>query len=121
MKDLQALVNEANKKVASKKRHKNVQSVGHLIAGFGPGSTSGLMVDMEGEDRLEERVQEPGKRRRVERPSKDLVTPIRAVLVRSESGDFLHLPKVWSEPDRCGSHSTLFLDDPELRVIHYLG
>jgi len=54
----------------------------------------------------------------VETPSKEPATPIRATPLRSESGNFLQLPKVWSEPDRCGPHSTLFLDDPELRVIH---
>ena len=42
-------MNEANKKVATKKRCMNVQSVGHLIAGFGPGLTSGPVVDLEGE------------------------------------------------------------------------
>ena len=57
----------------------------------------------------------------METPSKELVTPIRVVLFRSESEDFLQLPKVWSEPDRCGPHSTFFLDDPELRAIHDLG
>jgi len=31
------------------------------------------------------------------------------------------LPKVWSEPDRCGPNATLYLDDPELRVIQDLG
>ena len=56
----------------------------------------------------------------METPSKDSVTPIKVVPVRSESGDFLRLPKVWSELDRCGPHSTLFLDDPKLRVIHDL-
>ena len=61
------------------------------------------------------------KRRRVETPSKDPVTPIKATPLRSESGDFLQLPKVWSKPDRCGPNATLFLDDPELRVIHDLG
>ena len=56
MKDLQALVNEANKKVIAKKRRKIVQSIGHLIAGSGPSSTSDLVVVLEGEDRHEERV-----------------------------------------------------------------
>jgi len=28
---------------------------------------------------------------------------------------------VWFEPDRCSSHSTLFLDYPKLKVIHDLG
>ena len=42
-------MNEANKKVATKKRCMNVQSVGHLIAGFVPGLTSGPVVDLEGE------------------------------------------------------------------------
>ena len=66
-------------------------------------------------------MQETFKRRRVETPSKEPVTPIKATPLRSESGDFLQLPKVWSEPDRCGPNATLFLDDPELRVIHELG
>jgi hypothetical protein len=57
----------------------------------------------------------------VETPSKEPATPIRVIPLRSESGDFLQLPKVWSEPDRCGPHSTLFLDNPELQVIHDLG
>jgi len=121
MKDLQALVNEANKKVAAKNRRKNVQPLSHIIAGSGPGSTSGLVVDLEGEERSEERVSGPTKRMRVETPSKESVTPIRDVPVHSESGDFLQLPKVWFEPDRCSSRLTLFLDDPELRVIHDLG
>jgi len=38
-----------------------------------------------------------------------------------KGGDFLQLPKVWSELDQCGPHSTLFLDDPELRIIQDLG
>ena len=54
-------------------------------------------------------------------PSKKPITLIWAVPVRSERGDFLQLPKVWSEPDQCGPHSTLFLDDPELRIIQDLG
>lgn len=58
----------------------------------------------------------PQKKKRVE-----TVTPIRVVPIRSESGDLLQLPRVWFDPDRCGPHSTLFLDDPELRVIHDLG
>jgi len=70
MKDLQALVNEANKKVPAKKRRKNVRSVDHLKAGSDPGSTSGPVVDLEGDDRFEEKVQEPGKRRKVETHSK---------------------------------------------------
>ena len=28
---------------------------------------------------------------------------------------------MWSEPDRCCSHSTLFLNDPDLKVIRDLG
>jgi len=121
MKNFQVLVNEANKKVAAKKRRKIVQSVDQLIVGSGPGSTSGPVVDLEEGDRSEERVQEHVKRRRVETPSKDPATPIKDTPLHSESGDFIHLPKVWSEPDRCGPHATIFLDDPELRVIHDLG
>ena len=49
-------MNEANKKVAAKKRRKNVQFVDHHIAGSGLGSTSGPVVDLEGEDRPKERV-----------------------------------------------------------------
>jgi len=121
MKDLHALVNDTNNKVAAKKRRKNVQFVDHLIVGSSPGSSSGPVVDLEGEDHSEEKVQEPVKRRRVETLSKEPVTLIGAIPLRSKIGDFLQLPKVWSEPDRCGPHSTLFLDDPELRVIHDLG
>ena len=61
------------------------------------------------------------KRRRVETSSKELATPIRATPLRYESQDFLQLRKVWPEPDRCGPNATLFLNDPELRVIHDLG
>ena len=57
----------------------------------------------------------------METPSNEPVTPIKATPLRSESGDFLQLPKVWYEPDRCGSNATLFLDHPKLRVIHDLG
>jgi len=57
MKDLQALVNERSKKVVVKNRRENVQPVGHLIATSGEGSTSGPVVDLEEEDRFEERVQ----------------------------------------------------------------
>lgn len=121
MKYLHALVNEANKKVAAKKQRKNFQSLYHLIAGFGIGLTSGPMANLEGDGRPDELVQESVKRRKVETPSKEPTTPIRVVPLRSESGDFLQLPRVWSEPDRCGPHSTLFLDDPELWVIHDLG
>jgi len=96
MKDLQALVNETSKKVSTKNWRRDVQSVGHLIVGSGPGSTSGPVVDLEGEDRSEERVQEPAKRRRVETPSKEPATSIRVVPVRSESRDFLQLPRVLS-------------------------
>ena len=28
---------------------------------------------------------------------------------------------MWSEPDKCSPHSTIFLDDPELRIIQDLG
>ena len=79
------------------------------------------MVDLEEGGRFEERVQEPVKRRRLETHSKEPAMPIKATPLRVESGDFLQLPKVWSEPDRCGPHASLFLDDPELRVIHDLG
>jgi len=79
------------------------------------------VVDLKGEDRSEERVHEPAKRKRVEMPSRDPVTPIRAVPIHFESGDLLQLPRVWFEPDRYSPHSTLFLDDPELKVIHDLG
>jgi len=79
------------------------------------------VVDLEKGGRFDERVQEPVKRRRVETPSKEPVTPIKATPLHLESGDFLQLPKVWSEPDRCGPNATLFLEDPELRVIHDLG
>ena len=61
------------------------------------------------------------KRRRAETPSKEPVTPIKVSPLRSESGDFLQFPKVWSEPNRCGPNATIFMDDPELRVIHDLG
>jgi hypothetical protein len=53
--------------------------------------------------------------------SEDPITPIKAVPIRSEKGDFLQLPKVWSEPELCGPQSTLFLDDSELRIIQDLG
>jgi hypothetical protein len=56
MKYLGSLVNSVSKKISSKKRHKNVQSLEHLIVGYGPGSTSSLMVDLEGEDPPEELV-----------------------------------------------------------------
>jgi len=114
-------VNEANKKVAAKKRRKVVPSVDQLMTGSGPDSTSSLVVDLEEEGRSDEKVHESVKRQRVETPSKKPATPIKATPLRSESGDFLQLPKVWSEPDRCGPNATLFLDDPELRVIHDLG
>jgi len=52
---------------------------------------------------------------RVETPSKEPFTPIKATPLRLESGDFLQLPKVWSELDRYGPNATLFLDDPELK------
>jgi len=87
-------VNEVNKKVAAKKRRKIVQSVDQLVAGSGIGSAFGLVVDLEEGDRSEERVQEPMKRRRVETPSKEPATPIKVIPLRSESGDFLQLPKV---------------------------
>ena len=79
------------------------------------------MVDLDEGDRSEERAQESVKRQRVETPSKEPVMPIKATSLRSESGDFLQLPKLWSEPDRCGLNATLFLDDPKLRVIHDCG
>ena len=56
MKDLRALMNEANKKVAAKKRHKNAQSADLLTAGSDPGSTSGPVVDLEGENCPKEKV-----------------------------------------------------------------
>jgi len=85
--------------------------VDQLISGSDPGLTFGPMVDLEG-GRSDERAQEPVKRRRVKIPSKEPVTPIKATPLCLESGDFLHLPKVWSKPDRCGPQATLFLDDP---------
>jgi hypothetical protein len=88
MKDLGALVNAASKKISAKKRHKNVQSLEHLIAGSGPGSTSSPVVDLEGEDPSEELVQESVKWQKVGTPSEQPITPIRAVPVRSERGDF---------------------------------
>jgi len=100
---------------------KVVPTVDQLMAGSGPGSTSSPMVDLEQGGLSDERAQEPVKIRRVENPSKEPVTPIKATPLRSESGDVLQLPKVWSEPDRCGPNATLFLDDLELRVIHDLG
>jgi len=121
MKDLGAFVNEANKRVTAKKRRKNAQSLEHLITRCGLDSTSSLVVDLEGGGPSEELVQEPAKRKRVGTPFKELIIPIRVVPVRSERGDFLQLSKVWSEPDQCGPHSTLFLDDPELRIIPGLG
>jgi len=121
MKNLQTLMNEANKKVAAKKQRKVVPNVDQLMAGSGPGLTSGPVVDLEEGGRSDERVQEPEKRRMVETPSKEPTTPIKATPPRYESGDFPQLPKVWSEPDRCSPSATLFLDDPELRVIHDLG
>jgi len=94
MKNLGALVNEANKKVTAKKRRKNVQSLEHLITGSGLGSTSSHVVDLEGDGPPEEPVQDPAKRKKVGTPSKEPITPIQAVPVRSERGDFLQLPKV---------------------------
>ena len=117
MKNLQALVNEANKKVAAKKRRKAVPTVDQLVAGSGSGSTSNPVVDLEEGGPSDERVQEPVKRRRVETPLKEPATPIKATPLGFESGDFLQLPKVWSEPDRCGPNATLFLDFPELRIF----
>jgi len=121
MKDLGALVNEANKKVTAKKRRKNAQSLEHLITRSGLDSTSSLVVDLEGGGPSEELVQEPAKRKKVGTPSKEPIAPIRVVPVRSERGDFLQLSKVWSEPDQRGPHSTLFLDGRELRIIPGLG
>jgi len=91
------------------------------MAGSGPDSTSSPVVDLEEGGCSDEGAHEPVKRRTIETPSKDPVTPIKATPLRSESGDFLQLPKVWSEPDRCGLNATLFLDDPKLRVIHDCG
>lgn len=51
MKDVHALVSKTRKKVASKNRCKNVQSVSNLIADFGSSSTSSLVVDLGGDDR----------------------------------------------------------------------
>jgi mevalonate pyrophosphate decarboxylase len=121
MKDLGALVSAASKKNSAKKKRKNVQSLEHLVAGSGLGSTSGPVVDLEGEEPSEELWQDSAKRQKVRVPSEDPITPIRAVPVRSERGDFLQLPKVWSEPELCGPQSTLFLDDPELKIIQNLG
>jgi len=107
--------------VTAKKWCKNIQSLEHLITRSGLGSTSSPVVDLEGDGPPEELVQEPAKRKKVGTPSKEPITPIRAVPVRSKRGEFLQLPKVWSEPDQCSPHSTLFLDDPELRIIQDLG
>ena len=93
IKILQALRNEANKKVAAKNRRKIVPSMDQLMAGSGPGSTSGPMVVLEEGDHFEERVQEPVRRRRLETPSKEPATPIKATPLCYESGDFLQLPK----------------------------
>jgi hypothetical protein len=82
---------------------------------------SSPVVDLEGEDPSEELEREPAKKQKMGTPSKEPTTPIRAVLVHSERGDFLQLSKVWSEPELCGPQSTLFLDDPELKIIQDLG
>jgi hypothetical protein len=94
--------------------------LGSSYSGFWPGSTSGAVVDLEGKEPLEELVWDSTKRQRVRVPSEDPITPIKAVPVRSEKGDFLQLPKVWSELEQCGPQSTLFLDDSELRIIQDL-
>jgi hypothetical protein len=116
-KDFGALVNAASKKISAKKKRKNVQSLEHLVAGSSPSSSSDPVVDLEGDEPSEELVQDPVKRQRVRMPSEDPITPVKAVPVRSEKGDFLQLPKVWSEPELCGPQSTLFLDDHELKII----
>ena len=116
-KDLGALVNAASKKLSAKKKRKNVQSLEHLISGSGPSSTPGPVVDLDREEPYEELVHDPSKRQRVRVSSGDPITPIKAVPVRSKKGDFLQLPKVWSEPELCGPQSTLFMDDSELRII----
>lgn len=121
MKDLGALVNVASKKLSAKKRRRNVQSLERLVSSSGVGAPSDAVVDLEREDPAEELEQEVVKRRKAGTPSKQPVTPIRAVPVRSERGDLLQLPRVWSEPDQCGPHSTIFLDDSELRIIQDLG
>jgi hypothetical protein len=120
-KDLVALVNAASKKISAKKKRKNVQSPEHLIAGSAPGSSSGPVVDLEGEEPSEELVQDSAKKQRLMMPFEDPLTPIKAVPVLSKRGDFLQLPKLWSEPELCGPQSTLFLDDPELKIIQDLG
>jgi hypothetical protein len=97
MKDLGALVNAASKKIASKKKQKNVQSLEHLIAGSAPGSSSGPVVDLEGDEPSEELVQDSAKKQRVRVPSEDPLTPIKVVPVRFKRGDFLQLP----EPELC--------------------
>jgi hypothetical protein len=66
-------------------------------------------------------VQDSAKRQRVRMSSEDPITPIKVVPIRSEKGDFLQLPRVWFEPELCGPQSTLFLDDPELKIIHDMG
>jgi hypothetical protein len=114
-------VNAASKKISAKKRRKDVHSLENLIDGSGSGSASGPVVDLEGEEAPQELVLESAKRQRVRVPSEDPITPIKAVPVRSKKGDFLQLPKVWSEPEICGPQSTLFLDDPELKIIQDLG
>jgi hypothetical protein len=120
-KDLGALVNAASRKLSAKKKRKHVQSLEHLIAGSAPGSSSGPVVDLEGEEPSEELVHDSAKRQRVRTSSEDSITPIKVVPVHSEKGDFLQLPRVWSEPELCGPQSTLFLDDPELKIIQDLG
>ncbi|RHN51863.1 hypothetical protein MtrunA17_Chr6g0473821 [Medicago truncatula] len=94
MKDLGAFVSAATKNISAKKWRKNLQSLEHLIAGFGVGSSFGPVADLEGEDPPEELVQESAKKQKVGTPSKQPVTPIKAVHVRSERGDFLQLPRV---------------------------
>jgi hypothetical protein len=84
MKDLGALVNAASKKISAKKRRKNIQSTEHLIAGFSPSSTSGPVVDLEGEDPSEELAQESTTRQKVGASSEEPIIPIKAVPVRSE-------------------------------------
>jgi mevalonate pyrophosphate decarboxylase len=84
MKDLGALVNATSKKISAKKNRKNVQSLDHPVAGSGPGSTYGPVVDLEGDEPSEELVQDSAKRQRVRVSSEDPITPIKVVLVRSE-------------------------------------
>ncbi|RHN60179.1 hypothetical protein MtrunA17_Chr4g0022711 [Medicago truncatula] len=118
MSHIRSLVNKANQKVVgqgSSSRKRNEQRDRTAEAWFPIRVT----------DELEEEEEVPLKRKRIaaldngKQVQTQVVVPSKGVPPTGES--LFQLPKVWSQSDRFGSQSSLYLGDSELKGIRDLG